>query len=726
MILSQSPSFSKILVPPRSIEIDLPSQTWSLCIVPANEQAWEGDDWKWQLALAFVGAFFLALVAFVIVFIVAYRNQYLKNIAEEFSHVTSDAMVQKKRAEASEKAAIENEAVAKKFLSTMSHELRTPLNSILAVSELMVLSLPDTPRISTDSNSLIREVSSDDIYENPLEVRDCELIHDSARFLKQIVDDVLDFNKIEMGCLVISPNRFSPALALQSVARLAFPLIKDPSLYFRLIVDPLTPRVVKTDEQRFKQIIMNLASNAIKFIKEGGLTISLSTVCLSSLPLSSLCSLSGSPSRSPLLSPSFVQKWEARLNKCPQDRLRDIVQAHQGEGEGLFVYVDVEDTGPGMTREQQRKIFQPFYQSNPKRDIKAGGSGLGLSICVDLCKVMGGVIWATDPMREEGDGNTQGNERKGGRGTSFRFLLPLLGAEGRVSPDLIESLLVVDGGSRDGSSDSSFCQIEDTSFEEEIELVEEDRVEDFEKKDSFEESLEDPPEHSNSDSILPSFPSSKPPLIPFPNASSPDRLPFSNSQPPPLPETECSSANFSSSTPCVGENLSLSPVRPSSSPPSSLLRVLLIDDSKLNRLVLERMLKSLLPCEVDEAENGEEGIQKAIVGEGKEREGGEEGEEGKEGYDLVICDLNMGEGKNGVEVGEELRRRLGSSFVMALFTADVMVELREGERELFEAVLYKPLSRELLIDFLVRFMDGKFFPEDFPPKKGKKKRKKKV
>ena len=673
----KSPDFSTNYAEPLSTNITLPGQIWTLTVVPSNNQDWEGDDWKWQLAIAILGAFFLAFIAFAIVFFVVYRKQYLKNVAEEFSLVTSDAMVQKKRAEASEKAAIENEAVAKKFLSTMSHELRTPLNSILAVSELMVLSLPDTPRISTDSNSLIREESSNDIYENPFEVRDCRLIHDSARFLKQIVDDVLDFNKIEMGCLVISPNRFSPALALQSVARLAFPLIKDPSLYFRLNVDPLTPKTVTTDEHRFKQIIMNLASNAIKFIKEGGLTISLSTVCLSSLPLSSLCSISGSVSRRSLShSPCYLQKWEDRLQKCPQDRLREIVRAHHegGEGKGLFVYVDVEDTGPGMTNEQQRYLFKPYYQNNPKRDAEAGGSGLGLSICADLCKAMGGVIWATDPKREEGDRSTSERQR-GGKGTSFRFLLPLLGAEGRVSPDLIESLLVVDGGNRDGSLDSSFCQVE-TSIEEEL-GQEEGRVE-------IEEI-----EHKTTSSI----PSGSPSLRPS--------------------DSEGSAPMHSSSS--LSPSSSSSSSSPPSSPPSSLLRVLLIDDSKLNRLVFVRVLKSLLPCEVDEAENGEDGIKMAL-----------EGKEERKEYNLVVCDLNMGEGKTGLEVGEELREGLGYPFVLALFTADVMLEFGEGERGLFEAVLYKPLSRESLIEFLVRFLDKKYFPKDFPPKQGKKKKKKGV
>ena len=694
-----------------------------------------------------MGSFFLAFVAFVVVFVVAYRNQYLKNIAEEFSHATSDAMALKQRAEASEKAAIENEAVAKKFLSTMSHELRTPLNSILAVSELMVLNDPgqNSPERVPSSSAipLLRkrstlsngDVQSQNQIESPCSssisspTRDCELIHDSARFLKQIVDDVLDFNKIEMGCLVISPNRFSPALALHSVARLTLPLIKDPSLYFRLKIDPLTPKAVKTDEQRFKQIIMNLASNAIKFVKEGGLTISLSTVCLSSLPLSIFSSLSpSSRPGAPLISPCDIQNWEARLNKCPQDRLREIVEAHQeGEGEarGLFVYVDVEDTGPGMTTEQQRLLFQRFYQIDPKRDIKAGGSGLGLSICVDLCKVMGGVIWATDPMREEEDNENE--RRKGGRGTSFRFLLPLLGAEGRVSPDLIESLFVVDGGGRDESLESSFCQIEDSSIEEELlirgeetetdkgdlseKIIRENGQEEGRWERESGECMEGIPDFEGSKSALEHKSSSEP------IKSSSDFVPFS--PPSPSPDESPSPGLLSIES---DESPSVSPLPPSSSSPpppsspplspSSLLRVLLIDDSKLNRLVFVRMIKSLLPCQVDEAENGEEGIERAM--EAKER---------GEDYDLVVCDLNMGDGKNGVEVGEELRKRLECPFVMALFTADVMVELGEGEKGLFEQVLFKPLSRESLIEFLVRFLDKKHFPKDFPPK-GKKKRRK--
>ena len=669
------------------MNVTLPGQLWTLTIVPNNDDDWGGDDWKWQLALAIVGSFFLAFITFVIVYLVAYRNQYLKNVAEEFSQVTSDAMVQKKRAEASEKAAIENEAVAKKFLSTMSHELRTPLNSLLAVSELMMLESPPTspngkPPVvirSNTSDSFPTPCSSS----GPLGIRDCELIHDSARFLKQIVDDVLDFNKIEMGCLVISPNRFSPALALHSVARLALPLIKDPSLYFRLNIDPVLPKAVTTDEQRFKQIIMNLASNAIKFIKEGGLTISLSTVCLSSLPLSSLCSISGSVSRGSVShSPCYLQKWKECLHKCPQDRLREIVEAHhegEGDGKGLFVYVDVEDTGPGMPEDKQRRLFQPFYQSDPKRDMKAGGSGLGLSICADLCKVMGGVIWVTDPVRKE----NEEKRKSGGKGTSFRFLLPLLGAEGRVSPELIESLVIFEG-TRD---DHSFCQGDQSLKEsgcDEMDGRSEEEV--FVEVEEVEEVY-----NGNGTNHLSESPSELPILSP--------------------------SQSGQVESPSCAQPCGLKEVE--SLPPAPILRVLLIDDSKLNRLVFVRMLKSLLPCIVDEAENGEDGIEMAT-----EMGDGEEGR--KNMYDLVVCDLNMGvERMNGVEVGEELERKLEYSFVMALFTADVMVELEEEERGLFEAVLYKPLSRESLIEFLVRFLDKKYFPKDFPPKLAKKRKGKK-
>ena len=682
------------------MNVTLPGQLWTLTIVPNDDGDWGGDDWKWQLAIAIVGSFFLAFVAFVIVYLVAYRNQYLKNVAEEFSLVTSDAMAQKKRAEASEKAAIENEAIAKKFLSTMSHELRTPLNSLLAVSELMMLESPPTSRNGKPS-VVIRSNTSDSFptpylsstcsssTSNPLGMRDCELIHDSARFLKQIVDDVLDFNKIEMGCLVISPNRFSPALALHSVARLALPLIKDPSLYFRLNIDPVLPKAVTTDEQRFKQIIMNLASNAIKFIKEGGLTISLSTVCLSSLPLSSLCSISGWSSRGSVShSPCYLQKWKERLHKCPQDRLREIVEAHhegEGDGKGLFVYVDVEDTGPGMPEDKQRRLFQPFYQSDPKRDMKAGGSGLGLSICADLCKVMGGVIWVTNPVRKE----NEEKRRSGGKGTSFRFLLPLLGAEGRVSPELIESLMIFEG-TRD---DHSFCQgdqsLKESGCDEMGDHGEGDVFAEVEEEEVFVEVEE--VYNGNGTNHLSESPSE----LPILRSSQSQRVESSScAQPCGLKEVE-------------------------SPPPAPILRVLLIDDSKLNRLVFVRMLKSLLPCIVDEAENGEDGIEMAT-------EMGDREEGRKNMYDLVVCDLNMGgERMNGVEVGEELERKLEYSFVMALFTADVMVELEEKERGLFEAVLYKPLSRESLIEFLVRFLDKKYFPKDFPPKLAKKRKGKK-
>ena len=627
-------------------------------MVPSDNQQWEGDDWKWQLALAIVGSFLLSLIAFLLVFLVVYRKQYLKNVAAELSDVSSVAMVQKKRAEASEKVAIENEAVAKKFLSTMSHELRTPLNSILAVSELMMLDADrDSPPDQTSALLLKREscptspspvgTSSTPTLIEGNQIRDFELIHDSACFLKQIVDDVLDFNKIEMGCLIINPIIFSPVMAVQAVARLAKPLIKDPNLYFYLNIDPSTPEKVKADEHRFKQIIMNLAANAIKFIEAGGLTISLSTVCLSSLPLPAL---------------SSIDKWGKNLEGCPEDRLREIIESHR-EG-GLFVYVDVEDTGPGMTLEQRRAVFQPFFQSDPGRDVQAGGSGLGLSICSDLCKVMGGVIWATDPMR--------GYEAVGGKGTSFRFLLPLLEAEGRVSSGMLRALSLNEGELGEGEEEGEGTEREEKEGGNQVvevaklggssregEEVGSGRGEESAGAIGGSKGVED------QDNTTPSPPS--------------------NAESSPLSPLPCS---------------------PSSSSPS-ILRVLLIDDSSLNRLVFDRMLKSLLPCVVDQAENGEDAMN--IVVERGER------------YDLVVCDLNMGAGKTGVEVGRELKSRLDYPFVMALFTADVMVELG-GEEGAFEAVLFKPLSREVLVDFLMKHLDVKFFPKGFPPPLKKKKK----
>ena len=663
-----------------------------------------------------MGAFFLAFITFLLVFLVVYRKQYLKNVAAEFSGVSSVAMVQKRRAEASEKVAIENEAIAKKFLSTMSHELRTPLNSILAVSELMMLDLerdqsddPSALLIRKDSSTCVPKsspsfftVSSSSCPTTECHPRrDYEVLHDSALFLKQIVDDVLDFNKIEMGCLAINLNMFSPVMAVQAVARLAQPLIRDPNLYLRLRVDPSTPKKAKADEHRFKQIIMNLASNAIKFIKAGGLTISLSTVCLSSLSLPESESRSVPALSSPLppteqsmemddlvpvsrhfsdvLSPTYSKEWEERLRECPRERLEEITEAH--EKGGLFVFVDVEDTGPGMTSEQRKAVFQPFFQSDPGRDVRAGGTGLGLSICSDLCKVMGGVIWATEPMGEDWEGE---GERVGGKGTSFRFLLPLLEAEGRVSSGLLKAVSSIGMEDEDGGEEEMEEEKErekgkeivtETERKGEDEVVIEMECSSGRGEEGGEEgggisvgtaSLETP-----EDTVIAQ-------CTTIPNPSS-DLLPV-----PPPPS-------------------------PSSSSPPPILRVLLIDDSALNRLVFDRMLKSLLPCVVDQAENGEEGIKLA--------------EESEEGYDLVVCDLNMGEGRTGVEVGRELKKKLEYPFVMALFTADVMVELG-GEKGAFEAVLYKPLSREVLVQFLMRYLDEKFFPKEFPPAMIKKKKKK--
>jgi signal transduction histidine kinase/CheY-like chemotaxis protein len=201
------------------------------------------------------------------------------------------------------------------FLANMSHELRTPLNAILGFSELMANEQPDG-----------------DLRSVPVEW--IEHIRTGGRHLLVLINDVLDLSKVEAGRIELFPEPLDLPTAVDEVVAALGPLLNEKKLRLTTAIPPLT---IPTDRVRFRQILNNLFSNAIKFTPSGG---------------------------------------------------QIFITAHRA---GDLVHVSVTDTGPGISPADQARVFTEFAQVGDVTQ-RAGGTGLGLPLARRLAQAHGGDI----------------------------------------------------------------------------------------------------------------------------------------------------------------------------------------------------------------------------------------------------------------------------------------------------------------------------------------------
>jgi GAF domain-containing protein len=215
------------------------------------------------------------------------------------------------------------------FLANMSHELRTPLNAIIGVSEML---REDAEALKQDLEPLDRVLGA-------------------ARHLLALINDILDLSKIEAGRMELHLETFPLAPLINDVAKTIEPMATKNGN--RLILDcPADLGTIHADQTRFRQSLLNLASNANKFTDRGTISI----------------------------------------------------EARQGQENGRdWITLAVADTGIGMTVEQMGKLFQEFSQASSATASKYGGTGLGLVISKRFCQMMGGDITVES---EPGRGST--------------------------------------------------------------------------------------------------------------------------------------------------------------------------------------------------------------------------------------------------------------------------------------------------------------------------------
>lgn len=261
--------------------------------------------------------------------ILPYRDNLNKITGTVLNLVDISDTKEKERMRLKVETAQQLAALKDEFISTVSHEIRTPLNAIMGLGKLLLKSRPRKDQI-----------------------KNLNTMQFSAQGLLRLVNDLLDFSKLEAGKMQLERIDYRPAELVESLRQAHQPAAEEKDIRLKLNFDGEVPDVLQGDSYKLTQVLHNLLSNAIK----------------------------------------FTEKGEVKL----QIKLLHRIDGH------VTLDIRVSDTGIGIPKEKQKSIFEKFNQAENSTMRRFGGTGLGLTISKSLLELMGSDLWLDS---EEGKGS---------------------------------------------------------------------------------------------------------------------------------------------------------------------------------------------------------------------------------------------------------------------------------------------------------------------------------
>ena len=254
----------------------------------------------------------------------------VSNALYTIANVLSDVAFSKHQVNMKNMELSKSSSMKSDFLANMSHEIRTPMNAVIGMAEMAL-----REELTPAAREYIGQIKS------------------SGQTLLTIINDILDFSKIESGKMDISDVEYEPMSVINDVSNIIMTRIGSKELELTVDVNPDLPSGLYGDNIRIKQVMVNLANNAVKFTKEGNVHVK-------------------------------VDFW-------------------QTDEETIELSVAITDTGSGIKESDMNKLFRSFQQLDSKRNRNIEGTGLGLAICKQLVNLMNGKIHVDS---EYGKGST--------------------------------------------------------------------------------------------------------------------------------------------------------------------------------------------------------------------------------------------------------------------------------------------------------------------------------
>ncbi|GAB2676504.1 ATP-binding protein [Aliiglaciecola aliphaticivorans] len=362
---------------------NLPAGNYTLRVQASNNQGlWNKEGIvlpinvlppPWKTVWAY-SIYFLIVLLIVLNTIWRYRSKRLAEIQQlidleekveertkELRHANAQLETSMQETEKARELAEQASKEKSDFLAIMSHEIRTPMNGVLGMTEVLL------------SSEL-----------KPKQQHFAQLVYRSGRLLLDLLNNILDFSKLEAGKATLESVPVNLEALVEEVCDLFSESAYNKGLFVNAILSPEPLPEVYADPARLRQIIANLTSNAIKFTEHGEVNVSIRRV------------------------------------PCYHPHNPSTEQASEMSG----FEIKIQDTGIGMAPDRQQKVFEMFTQADASTTRKYGGTGLGLAICRQLTTLMGGNIDVQSTL---------------GEGSAFTLEVDLPISQNTITSELVES-----------------------------------------------------------------------------------------------------------------------------------------------------------------------------------------------------------------------------------------------------------------------------------------------